>query len=105
MFLHGKNEYLPKNSETLAILIQTLHIFEAALPCRIFVEHVKRNSNEWATLVDKCSRKSSIREIDVKKIEGKTIKMTGPLVEWFEDPVNDWNLPLKIVKHAVTRLK
>ena len=96
---------VPKNSETLAILIQTLHIFEAALPCRIFVEHVKRNSNEWATLVDKCSRKSSIREIDVKKIEGKTIKMTGPLVEWFEDPVNDWNLPLKIVKHAVTRLK
>jgi hypothetical protein len=29
--------------------------------------------------------------------------MDGPLVEWFEDPVNDWNLPLKIVKHAVRK--
>jgi hypothetical protein len=65
---------VPKNNETLAILIQTLHIFEAALPCRIFIEHVKRNSNEWATLVDKCSRKSSIRESDLKKLKEKLSK-------------------------------
>ena len=95
---------VPKSNETLAILIQTLHIFEAALPCRIFIEHVKRNSNEWAILVDKCSRRSSIRAIDLKKIEGKTSKMDGPLVEWFEDPVNDWNLPLKIVKNAILKI-
>ena len=96
---------VPKNNETLAILIQTLHIFEAALPCRIFLDHVKRNSNEWAILVDKCSRKTSIRETDVQKIKGKTIRMDGPLMEWFEDPKNDWNLPLKIVKHALLKIK
>ena len=50
---HSKNE-------TISPLIQTLHIFEAALECQIFVKHVKRKSSEMAKIADNCSRILSI---------------------------------------------
>ena len=59
-----------KNDEETLILIRCLHILEAFLECRIFVEHVKRRSNKMATLVDNLSRESSTTAEDLEQIQG-----------------------------------
>ena len=59
-----------KNDEETSILIRCLHILEAFLECRIFVEHVKRRSNKMATLVDNLSRESSTTAEDLEQIQG-----------------------------------
>jgi hypothetical protein len=41
-----------KNDEKLSLFIQTLHVIEAALPCKIYVEHVHRCSTYAAWLAD-----------------------------------------------------
>ena len=95
-----------KTNESLAILIQTLHIFEAALPCRIFIEHVKRRSTNLSKLVDNLSRSKTTYTKDLNLISNaKKGTMNGPLVEWIANPSIDWKLPLKIVQHALDRCK
>ena len=59
-----------KNDDETSILIRCLHILEAFLECRIFVEHVKRRSNKMATLVDNLSRESSTTAEDLEQIQG-----------------------------------
>ena len=63
----GKKKF--EKNETFAILIQTLHIFEAAIPCRIFIKHEKRRSSKLSKLVDNLSRLSSTTEMDLKMIK------------------------------------
>jgi len=91
-----------KNNEILAILIQILHIFEAAVPCRIFIEHVKRRSNYMAILADDYSRISTAKKRDnMELMESRQMKLDGPLVDWFLDPFPDWNLPYNVVDYAM----
>ena len=95
-----------KNNEQLAILIQTLHILESAIPCRIYVEHVKRRSNRMAILVDNYSRLSTTKEPDIIALKNiKICKLDGPIVDWIENPTIDCNLPQKIAKHVKIKLQ
>ena len=48
-----------KNDEETSILIRCLHVLEAFLEAKFFVEHVKRMSNDMAVLVDHLSKESS----------------------------------------------
>jgi len=94
-----------KNDEQLAILIQTMHILENLLTCKIYVKHTRRRSNKFAVLVDNCSRISSTKTRDLKMIEKTVItKLEGPIVNWIENPVIDWDLPLKISDFVMSRL-
>ena len=95
----------PKCNDIFAILIQTLHIFEAAIPCRIFMEHVKRRSNHMAILADNLSRINTTTIVEKRNLAySPTFHIDGPITDWFLDPRSDWDLPEKIVNYALKKL-
>ena len=49
-------------------LIQTLHLIEVALPCKIFIEHSPRRSSWQTILVDNLSRKETTTTCDKKSL-------------------------------------
>ena len=93
-----------KHDPLLAILVQTLHILEAALPCKIYVEHVKRRSNPMSILVDNLSRTSSTKKPDLEKLKNiDCVSLTGPLLDWTNEPIEDWSLPKRIVDWVIQK--
>ena len=87
-----------KNDEETSILIRCLHVLEAFLETKIFVEHVKRMSNDMAVLADHLSRESSTTGTDLARISDLPwLSPGGALLSWISDPSLDWNLPVKIV--------
>lgn len=87
-----------KNDEETSILIRCLHVLEAFLEAKVFVEHVKRMSNDKAVLVDRLSRESTATKEDLDRIKSLPWSTpSGALVSWISSPCLDWNLPVKIV--------
>ena len=87
-------------------MIRCLHVLEAFLECRIFVEHVKRRSNKMAILVDNLSRESSTTTDDLEKIQGlQWHSPQGALNKWLSNPGLDWNLPEKLVADVKSLLQ
>ena len=87
-----------KNDEETLILIRCLHVLEAFLEAKVFVEHVKRMSNDKAVLVDRLSRESTATKEDLDRIKSLPWSTpSGALESWISSPCLDWNLPVKIV--------
>jgi hypothetical protein len=85
----------------VSMLIHTLHLLEAALPCRIFIEHVPHCSTPEATLVDHLSRNITITATDLQKIRHITMDYPdGSLIAWLHEPTGDWTLPKRIVSEC-----
>ena len=94
-----------KNDQETSILIRALHILEAFLECKIFVQHTRRLSNDMASLADHLSRQSSTTAEDLGKI--KKIfwsKPEGTIVNWLKNPVADWSIPNKILNDVKSKL-
>ena len=73
-------------------------MLEAFLETKVFVEHVKRISNDMAVLVVHLSGESSITDTDLARISSLPwLSPGGALVSWISNPCLDWNLPYKIV--------
>jgi len=94
-----------KNDQETSIIIRTLHILEAFLECKIFIQHTKRMSNEMATLADHLSRQSTTSSDDLEKIKHTNWKKpSGALIDWLKNPVADWSLPNKILHDVKNKL-
>ena len=92
-----EKKYCKNDKETL-ILIRCLYVLEAFLETKVFVEHVKRISNDMAVLVVHLSGESSITDTDLARISSLPwLSPGGALVSWISNPCLDWNLPYKIV--------
>ncbi len=82
-----------------SVLIRALHLIEAKLECKIFVEHMRRMSTPEAELADHLTRTSTTTAEDQSKIEHlEWCEVGGPLKVWLANPVVDWELPVKIAK-------
>jgi len=89
---HGKSDL------ELSLLIRCLLVIEAYLECKIYVKHVLRRSNPMSTLVDDLSRVTTTNKIATLPLRGIEVKkVVGNLISWLENPVVDWDLPLKII--------
>ena len=87
-------------------ILQTLHILEFALPCKIFVDHSPRRSSKETKLVDNLSRADSTTKVDIELL-GKAEKrfLSGPLGEWCKNPsLHVDSLPVNIVDHCMSNL-
>ena len=95
-----------KNDEETSILIRCLHVLESFLEAKVFVEHVKRMSNDMAVLVDHLSRDSSTTDQDLERI--RSVPRLSPsmsLAAWIEKPCLDWNMPNKLITDVDSMLK
>ena len=92
-----EKHYCKKDPET-SLLLRVLHVIEAFLPCKIYVKHVYRCSNDMAKLVDSLSRKTTTTQDCIDAIScGETFQPSGSLMSWLKNPVLDWSLPGKII--------
>ena len=62
-------KHTTKKDEITYKLIQTLHLIEFALPCKIFVDHSPRRSSWQTILVDNFSRDATVTSNDLEKIQ------------------------------------
>jgi hypothetical protein len=92
-----EKRYAKRDPET-SLLIRCLHVIEAFLECKIYVRHLRRMSNEFATLADSLTRNSSTTE-EVKSTIEKAVRRfpSGNLLKWLKNPGLDWSLPMKLI--------
>ena len=96
-----RKKYL-KNCELTSIIIQTIHIIEALLPCKIFIEHTERNSNKMAKTADALSRQKTENNIpeEIPHIPN-IVYPKGSLLKWLAKPETIWTLPFTLANEAI----
>ena len=93
---------LAKEDEKSSMIIQILHLMEAAIPCKIFINHVQRRSSREAIIVDNFTRASSIKQDDISDTNHLFHHIPkGSLMKWLHNPIVDWSLPRKIIHETV----
>ena len=98
-------KYCRNDAET-SLLIRVLHTVEALLQCKIYCEHLPRNSNSAAVLADHLTRETTTKKPElaaIKHIEWNPLK--GALAKWLENPVLNWNLPQDICTELRSKIK
>ena len=92
-----------KKDDITYSLIQTLHLFEFALPCKIFVDHSPRRSSVETILVDNLSRANSTTKADLNMLRNaQKSRLSGPLASWCKDlNMCSSSLPVKIVDYSM----
>ena len=87
-----------KNDVLTSIVLRTLHILEAALPCKIYISHLPRASTRAAVLADNLSRKSTTSLADKQVLTHPNPALPKLFLDWLSNPRCDWSIPLKIVQ-------
>ncbi len=90
-----------KNDEPASIMIRATKIVAAYLGSVIHVEHVPRRSCWEAELADNLSREKTTAFIEnraLSRFEKRTLP--AALQRWMDNPVNDWELPLRLLEHV-----
>ena len=95
-----------KKDDITFCLIQTLHILQFALPCKIFIDHSPRRSSKETILVDNLSRSETTTKKDLSLIASAAKKvLAGPLAEWCTYPKTcTASLPTSIVDFCMSNL-
>ena len=97
-----KNKYC-KHSELVSVFVQCLHVLEAALECRIFLEHSPRRSSLETILVDNLSRRSTTSPDDLLLLtDALHYQPRGPLLDWLLSPTPDWSLPRHLAQYVLS---
>jgi NADH:ubiquinone oxidoreductase subunit K len=100
------NKRYAKNDEILSIFIQTLHLIETVLPCKIYVHHVLRCSNPMSSLADALTRKATVpQNLHTKYREVKFHKPKTLLKKFINQPSIDWNFPLALADHVANCIR
>jgi hypothetical protein len=86
-----------KNDVLASILIRCLHVIEAYLPCKIYIEHVPRMTNPLATLVDSLTRDITTTEDMKRYISHSNPTLPPCFVSWLNKPIADWSLPMQLI--------
>jgi len=94
-----------KTDTESSILLRALHIIEARLECRIFVEHMGRLSTAEAAVADHMTRLSTITAEDEARLEGaERHEVAGALTAWLMDPVPNWDLGLVLLSEISNKI-
>jgi len=86
-----------KNDVLASILIRCLHVLEAYLPCKIYIEHLPRMSNSLASLVDGLTRDVTTTDDMKKYLTHPQPNIPECFRMWLEKPIADWTLPMQII--------
>ena len=82
------------------ILIRSLHLLASHLACIVPIEHLLRKSCWEACVVDRLSRVSSTTAEDRQLLDSfGQPSLPSCFKEWMCNPVEDWDLPLKLLKY------
>jgi hypothetical protein len=89
-----------KNDETASIMIRAAKLVAAYLGTVLHVEHVGRRSCWEAELADNLSRERTTSFIEQRALSRFTCKRLPCILNvWLNNPISDWSIPLKLLKH------
>jgi hypothetical protein len=99
-----KKKYCSGDPET-SLLIRCLHVLEAFLECKVYIRHLRRMSSPLARLADGLTRRATTTPELLQMVgESPWDTLKGPLADWLDNPVLDWNLPLKLITYTQSLL-
>jgi len=87
-----------KEEALTSIIIRTLHILEAYLPCKIFVSHLPRVSTPSAATADRLTRSSTTTASDRRLLTHNFNHFPQPFLKWIHNPSMNWNLAREIIE-------
>jgi len=103
--VYGWNRKHCKTDTESSILLRALHVIEARLECRIFVEHMGRLSTEESALADHLTRQSSTTAEDEEKLRrADRHEAGGVLAAWLLDPVPNWDIVTAVVSEIENKI-
>jgi len=84
-----------------SILLRTIHIISAFLGSSVEIRHLPRVSTPSAELVDALTRSTTTMDCHREAVKGAPpVAIPAQLTDWFDDPRDDWNLPLALLRHV-----
>jgi len=94
-----------RGDKNAAIFIRALHLIQAVLGSRIYVEHLERRTDWLSEMADNMSRDRTTTELDRLTLSRfSTPCLSTDLQNWFRKPKQNWDLALdlmKFVKHKI----
>ncbi len=99
----GMKDGYTKNDEFASIFIRTMYLLCAYLGSVIHVEHCHRRSSWEASTADNLTREKTTGFLEKQILcHFNHLKLPEPLSSWFANPVNNWQLPIKILNHVMS---
>jgi hypothetical protein len=99
--VYGWDKRRVPHDNSASILLRAIHIISAFLGTSVEIRHLPRISTPSAELVDALTRSTTTLEIHkeaVKHIPPAVIP--SALTDWFENPSDDWSLPLSLLSYV-----
>jgi hypothetical protein len=88
-----------------SIILRAVHLAACYLGVTVYVKHIPRCSDSWASLADRLSRKSTTTREDRWVLrEARRGEVSGSLVRWLDNPVEDWRLPNVILAEIMKKI-
>jgi hypothetical protein len=98
---YGWQKRYAKNDEKTSIILQTLHILEALLPCKCHVIHEHRRSSKGSILADNLTREATTTTTTWTEVESKWLPQpNSPLVTLVKTATIDWEFPTKFADYV-----
>jgi hypothetical protein len=84
---------------TASILLRTLHIISAFLGASVEIRHLPRMSTPSAEMADALTRSTTTSAFHREAVSSAPpAVIPDDLLHWFQDPREDWNLPLHLLR-------
>ena len=100
--VYGWENHYMKGDISASILIRALHLIAAFLGSVIHVGHVPRCSSWESSTADNLSRKSSTGFLENQMLSRfRNIQAPRILLDWLENPVEDWNFANILLNHVI----
>jgi len=84
-----------------SIILRAIHIISAFLGTSVEVRHLPRMSTPSAELADTLSRSTTTKDCHMAAVQhAPPAAIPAALTDWFQNPQDDWNLPIALLAYV-----
>ena len=95
-----------KGDVSASIIVRTILIISAYLSSHVHVEHLPRVATWEAEAVDRLSRLKTTTENDRRLLKSfGSLTIPSVLMNWLENPTDDWKLPEKLLSYVKDKVE
>jgi len=90
-----------KGDSSASMFIRAIYLIAAYLECTVHVQQLPRVSDWGAEVTDRLSRKATTTRQDFRLVGAfQNRPLPACLLDWFDNPSVDWDLPMLLLKHV-----
>jgi len=99
--VHSMRKRSCSNDSSAAILIRAIHLISYWLGCVVHTKHIPRDSTKHSVLADRLSRRLTAKKEHWDLVsQADSYDAPGLLVDWLEDPVENWEFATSLLDYA-----